>query len=446
MERTKAQGSPAVNEKAAAGRLRNRLGEIAEKPGAELSGLALAVVRKDSVVFEDYRGRRYIDPDDPARDLPVTADTKFRIASISKPVVGLLSVLAAEDGLLDLDRDVSDYLGFPLRNPNFPDTPITAAHLLTHTSSLRDGERNSIPLGYPLRDFFEPGGQGWEDGVHFAASRPDGERSPGRYFCYCNLGFGVLGTALEALHGERFDLLARRRVLGPLGLDASFNVNLLSDSAFRNLAVLYRKMDARNVWDPRGAWMPQVDDYRGKKPPVACPLAPGLGPLDLEAYAPGTNGTLFAPQGGLRASVRDLGVLARLFLNGGEVDGVRLLRPGALERMTAPRWTWDPMTRNGEIYNGVTRESGLALMRTTDSHDEFGGDRLRSSGGTRMFGHHGDAYGLLGGWLFHPRDGYAFAYLLGGTAADPEILRGRHSSFFLWEEEIQEAVLDYLEA
>ena len=127
------------------------------------------------------------------------------------------------------------------------------------------------------------------------------------------------------------------------------------------------------------------------------------------------------------------------------MNGVRLLSPQSLERMTSPRWSWDPILRNGEIYNGVTRESGLALMRTTDSQGELGGDRLRASGGTRMLGHHGDAYGLLGGWLFHPRDNFAFTYLIGGTAVDPLALRGAHSSFFLWEEEIQEAVLDYLE-
>ena len=297
MERRAAESSKNSGDSAADRRLRERLRGIAERPGAEVSGLALAVLRDDRLVFEDYRGRRFIDPEDSSRDLPVTADTKFRIASISKPVVGLLAVLAEEEGLLDLDRDVSDYLGFPLRNPSFPESPITTALLLSHTSSLRDGERYSLPLGYPLRDFFVPGGAGWEEGVHFAAVRPDRDASPGRFFCYCNLGFGVVGTILEALYGERFDLLIRRRILTPLGLDASFNVNLLSEAAFRNLAVLYRKADSRNVWDPRGPWIPQVDDYGGVKPPAACPLAAGLGPEALDTYKPGTNASFSPPRG-----------------------------------------------------------------------------------------------------------------------------------------------------
>lgn len=444
METGKTIGAAGIAEADSERRLRHRLREIAATPGAELSGLAVAVLRDDRIVFEDGLGRRYIDSETPSLDLPVTADTKFRVASISKPVVGILTLQAEEEGLVDLDRDVSNYLGFRLRNPAFPDTPITLAGLLTHTSSLRDGERYSLPLGYSLRDFFEPEGAAWENGAHFAPSLPGRDTSPGRFFCYCNLGFGVTAAVLESVTGTRFDILARSRVFEPLDLDASFNVNLLSDEGFRNLAAIYRKADDREVWNPRGPWRPQVDDYRGARPPIACPLAPGLGPEALDAYIPGYNGTFFSPQGGMRASVRDLAALARILLNGGETDGVRLLSPAGVEKMKARRWTWDPALRNGEIYNGVTRECGLALIRTTDSFDELGGDRLRDGGGPRMLGHHGDAYGLLGGWLFRPEDRTAFAYLIGGTAADPETLRGRHSSFFLWEEEIQDALLEYL--
>lgn len=61
-----------------------------------------------------------------------------------------------------------------------------------------------------------------------------------------------------------------------------------------------------------------------------------------------------------------------------------------------------------------------------------------------MWGHHGDAYGLLGGLLFEPGTGFGFAYLLNGTSVPPESRRGRYSSWFSWEEEVQAAVLEEL--
>ena len=64
----------------------------------------------------------------------------------------------AEQGKIDLDADISCYLGFTLRNPNYPDTPITSKMLLSHTSSLRDGEVYTIPSKYSLQELFRRAG------------------------------------------------------------------------------------------------------------------------------------------------------------------------------------------------------------------------------------------------------------------------------------------------
>lgn len=77
---------------------------------------------------------------DKAAARPVTADDPVRIASISKLVTALGVMRLVDRGKLDLDRDVSDYLGWRLRNPAFPDRAITLAMLLSHRSSLLDGE------------------------------------------------------------------------------------------------------------------------------------------------------------------------------------------------------------------------------------------------------------------------------------------------------------------
>ena len=69
---------------------------------------------------------------------PVTPDTDFMLASISKTVMATAAMQAVEDGLLALDADVNAVLPFAVRNPGHPAVPITLRRLLTHTASLRD--------------------------------------------------------------------------------------------------------------------------------------------------------------------------------------------------------------------------------------------------------------------------------------------------------------------
>lgn len=427
--------------------LDRRARAVIAKPGAEISGLSLVVVREGVVAFEGCYGRRRIDAADPANDLPVDSLTKFRIASMSKPVAGVGAMILAERGLLDLDADLSGYLGFELRNPHWPGAPISASMLLSHVSTLRDADVYNIPLGGALSDMLSPEGPLYEGGLHFASPAEGPSSGPGDRYCYCNLNYGVLATAMEAVTGKRFDLLMRELVFGPLGLDASHNVLSLSDEGFAHLATLYRKSpddgaDSSENWDPAGPWIPQFDDHRGKRPASPCRLAPGVAPGALADYRPGTNGTLFSPQGGLRISARDYAVIMRLLMGGGQVDGKRLLSPEGVGRMMNVRWKYDAARANGSLGHGLGLETGLALMRGTDTQ---GVDRLLpGGGGPRMWGHHADAYGLLGGTLFDPGTGFGFVYIIGGTAFPPENLRGRYSSFFLWEEELHAAILEEL--
>jgi D-alanyl-D-alanine carboxypeptidase len=413
-------------------KLDSRLAEIA----GELSGLAVALLRGGELVYEGYWGRRFIDPlkpEDPAAGLPVDRDTKFRVASISKIATALGAMTLVDRGLLDLDRDLSDYLGFRLRNPNWPDKPITAAMLLSHSSSLRDGSGYSLGIGHRLEEFFVPGGCAYEGGAHFA-SPGSSDRGPGSYYAYANLGYGVLATAMEAVSGERFDLYMKRALLSPLGIDGAYNVRLLSDEGFGQLAALYRRGRDEVSWDPAGPWLPQVDEYRGLRP---SPM-PGL-----EDYEPGSNGTLFSPQGGLRISAADLSKVMRLLMGNGALGETRIVSEAAVGRMESLAWRYDPLGRNGDIEDGATRATGLGLVRTTGTVDAFGGDSLRSSGGgPLLWGHHADAYGLLGGLLFEPETGFGLVYLIGGTPRDPALYRGSHYSRTRWEERILEAIVE----
>jgi len=424
--------------------LGSRLEAVTKWPGAELSGLAAIGIKEGRVVFEGAWGRRRIDEADPSRDLPVRPDTKFRVGSISKISVALVAMRLVERGLIDLRRDLSDYLGWKFRNPAWPHTALTAEMLFSHTSSLRDIEAYNLPLGRRIEEFFTPGSEAWAEGAHFARPEPGRDLSPGAFYSYANLGFGIMGTVFERITGRRFDLLMREELFEPLGIDASFNINLLSEASFANVATLYRKGREDGHWDPKGPWVAQFDDHRGLRPTTPCRLAPGLGPEALEAYEPGTNGTLFSPQGGMRASVRDLAALGGLFLEGGKAGGGRILSEASIEEMMRPRWTWDSRIRNGNLEGGPSRQSGLGLFRVLGSADEGGSDRLLPSGGPRPWGHHGEAYGLLGRLAFDRGGRWCFAYIIGGVGCDPMGFRGEYSAAFRWEEEIQRAFVEEL--
>ncbi|GIW38538.1 MAG: hypothetical protein KatS3mg075_019 [Meiothermus sp.] len=410
---------------------------LLEDPLHALPSLQVAVVRAGKVVYARSFGYRHLDPD-PGQCLPVNNQTRFRVASISKLVVALGAMRLVEQGKLDIEADASQYLGFPLRNPAFPQAPIRVRHLLSHTSSLRDGSRYAIPSPYTLQDFFHPQGRFFEAGAHFDPAHP-----PGGYACYANLNTGVLGTLLECVSDQRFDLFMENEVLRPLGLGGGFNLSRFTPEAMGNLAVLYRKQTG-GVWNPAGPWVAQVDDHRGVVP--AGPLVPdpnrpdgGFVTVDLRTYRPGTNATFFSPQGGLRASALELARVAQLFLHRGRVGGVQWLEPKTLERMCAPQWVYNG--HNGDTLEGQALSWGLGVWRFTNQP----GQDCPVQGHPRpWFGHLGDAYGLLSGLLFDPEAAHALVYILGGQGCDSAQHRGLYSAYTRWEEQVLSALYGLL--
>jgi CubicO group peptidase (beta-lactamase class C family) len=269
-------------------------------------------------------------------------DTLYRMASISKLVTTIGTMRLVDAGQLDLDADIGQYLGYTVRNPHFADVPITTRMLLSHTSSLRDDGGYFFPLDKPLKDVLHTGPAPTARDTTWASPDENADRSPGRYFTYCNLNFGVVGTVIEAISRQRFDLYMQQQVLQPLGIAGGFTPETLTPADIAHVAVLYRK--ARNdVWDPNGPWVPQVDDYQGKTP------TPRAG---LDAYVPGTNATGFGPQGGLRTSVAGLGRVMQMLMNGGALNGKRILSAPSVATMLQPQWRKHPAQDNGDTLNG----------------------------------------------------------------------------------------------
>ena len=329
---------------------------------------------------------------DPETGRAITPDDPVRVASISKLVVAIGVMRLVEQGKLDLDSDVSARLGWKLRNPAFPDQPITLRMLLSHTSSVRDLEdQYAIPLGGSVR------------AVMAQPSSWDAEHGPGDgYFAYSNLNFPIVASIVELATGERFDRWIRREVLEPMKLDACFNWATCSEATVARAVVLTQAGEAVR------------DDLGGKRPD--CPvLVPEGEPCDLSRWRLGENGALFAPQGGLRISAHGLARIGQMLLNGGVLDGTRILSPRSVETLVAPMWQFNG--RNGDTDQGFYCSYGLATQQiptpTLGCDDDPAGD-----GATRV-GHAGDAYGLRSGlWIDRAR-GTGVAYFVTGLSDDP---------------------------
>jgi CubicO group peptidase (beta-lactamase class C family) len=337
---------------------------------------------------------------DRARGRRLTIADPVRIASISKLVVALGVMRMVEAGTLDLDRDVSDYLGWRLRNPAFPDQPVTLRLLLSHRSSLKDDVDYAIPLGTSLQSVLA-------NPAAFDAAHP-----PGTYFRYANLGFPVIASVMERASGERFDRLIRDLVLQPLRLEACFNWTTCSRAGLARAVVLY------------GANGEAIRDDLGGNPP-ACPVLAPAG-CDLAPYVPGTNGALFSPQGGLRISVRDLTILGRLLLD----HGGSFLSAASMRTLTASTWRYDG--GNGETEGGFYCDYGLAVQRLPEGGPLCRDDLFAAEWVT--IGHAGDAYGVRSGLWVDAENGIGIAYFATGNGDDPP--RGRHSAYRAIEERL----------
>lgn len=374
----------------------------------------------------------------------VTIDDPVRVASVSKLIVALGVMRLVEQGKLSLDTDVSHYLGWTLRNPAHPDSPITLAMLLSHRSSLRDdGEAYILRLGdimeaklglscganeppRPERIIHPKGFVSYRVRGSFSgctAQSPamwdQSNIEPGSYFRYANINFGLVGTIIERVTGQRFDAAMDALVIQPLGLKACFNWGggCTRADAVRSVT-LYR---------PNGDVA--LDDLGGALP--ACPVyvKEGAG-CALADYAPGTNGALFSPQGGLRISPRDLAKIGQtLATEGRDARGRTFLEPVSIAAMHTPRWTYDG--HNGDTEQGFYCAYGLATQIIGVARHPACRDRLPGMKGV-WYGHAGDAYAVKSGLWVEAKNGKGMAYY--ATAVADETPKDGPSAFTLAEQ------------
>ena len=348
-------------------------------------GFSVVAVNKDKIVYSKGFGKRNV-----AKDLPVDTKTKYRIASISKSFVATAIMQLVEQKKIKLTDDIGTILGYPVRNPNYPNDPITVQMLLSHTSSMVD------KAGYGSIGLIK-------------AEASFANRKPGTYFQYCNLGFSTLGCIVEKVANKRFDRYIRENILIPLGMNASYNVDDFTSEDFTNIATLYRK--SNNVWTP------QTDDYNGVKPASK----------DLSKYVIGESAFMFSPTGGMRTSAEDLAKFMIAHFNGGVYNSARILNDSSTKLMRNPKWIFNGS--NGDNMEGYWWKYGFAFHTA---------EKLIK--GKTFQGVPGEAYGLISDMYYNPESGYGIVFMTNGWSKAVTESNG----FYNIENQVFNSVVDIL--
>ncbi len=346
---------------------RDRLDEaiLARMYEAKIVGVSAAFIQNVRVTWTGAYGWADLE-----KEKPAAPDTIYRIASVSKPITATALMQLWERGLFHLDDDIGAYLGYPVRNPNYPEVKITFRMLLTHTSSILDagGYENALTAPQPplLKDLLVPGGEAYTPATW-------GNYRPGTRFNYSNFGAGIIGALVEVFSGEHFDRYALNHIFRPLGMDASYVVADLA--CLEKLAVLYKTTGNDRFY-------PACDYFKKGEVPRRRPYLP------LGNYYIG-------PAGAVRTSVPDLAKFMIAHMNGGVYQGVRLLRKDTVDLMQQIHWY-------GFGLNGFFRQMGLFLHIT---------DALA---GRRLTGHPGEACGLVGDMYFDRDENTGVIFMANG--------------------------------
>ena len=281
----------------------------------DLSGFVTLVWRGGQVVQVDTVGRRDI-----AGDKPMTRDTLFRIASMTKPITSVAALMLLEEGRLKLDDPITRWApefsdmqvmkaaDGPLDQTVPAEREITIEDLMTHRAGLAYGFTSVGPIAQAHEKALGPalGTPLTPDEWMKRLGELPLSYQPGARFHYSH-ATDVLGFIVARIEGKTLDQVLQDRVFGPLSMtDTAFHV---PPEKLDRAARLYRI-------NPKTDTMEEVPFPYYPAPPV---------------FAAGG--------GGLVSTADDYLKFARLMLGKGEVDGVRLLKTGTVEMMTADRLT-----------------------------------------------------------------------------------------------------------
>lgn len=345
------------------GRLHTAMQQFVDRK--EVSGLVTLVERGGKIVDVYSTGQQDVE-----RNVKMSDETIFRIASMSKPVTAAAVMMLYEEGKFLLTDPVSRFI------PAFRDTKVVSADttttarrqisirdLLTHRSGISYGFLDRGPVGEAYRKAGVPDGLSTFDGtlaeaIDRLAAQPLLSQ-PGAEWHY-SLAFDVLGRVVEVASGMPFDKFLEARMFAPLHMDDT--AFIVSDTKWPRFANAYVRegVELRAIKDP--------ETFNGTL--IYSPWAMYKG-----------SKRHFSGGAGLTSTARDYAKFAQMLLGGGQLHGVRLLSPKSVELMST--------SHTSDLPNGAVSIGGPG------SSFGFGMRVVSDLGATQMLGSNG-MYGWTG--------------------------------------------------
>src|SRR6266487_6856695 len=327
----------------------------------EISGAVTVVVTKVKTVQLETNGLA-----DVATKRPMTPDTLFWIASMTKPVTGVAILMLQDEGKLNVADPVAKYLPefAGLKTPSGKPANLTISQILTHTSGLGEADGTAARQAKTLADLVP---------IWLAAPM---QYEPGEKWKYTQSGINAAARIVEVVSGMTFDVFLQKRLFDPLGMTNTTFYPTAEQRA--RLATAYAKNKDTGLLEPVP---PRADFGQPDRPPQG--------------------------NGGLYSTATDYGRFCQMLLNGGTLEGHRYLGAAAMKFLTTPQ-TGDLPTgffQNNTFGNhGTNYGWGIATCILRSPH---GGVAAMLSPGT--FGH-GGAWGTQA-WI-DPVKGVAYVLMV----------------------------------
>ena len=316
----------------------------------KIVGGAVIIARDGEILYSHTYGHHTT-----SKRTDFTLDSCLRIASVTKLVsaVGLMQLI--EEKGIDLDTPVKDIVGFPVINPAFPEDEITIRQVMSHTSSFVQTQ-----YYHPTWETLQVGNKYFSNTVR-----------PGAEYAYSNLNGGLFGAMIEALSGQSVNTYMQEHVFGPLDINAAYHCALLPDQSDISPQLGKNGKIAKGI----STAMKEINEYDNTCNPRE-----------------NTNKT----SGGLYISANGLIRIISMLQRGGELDGVRILKPETVQLMMQEQDKIDGSSVTGES------PYGLAMYRVEGM-----------PGGT-WYGHQGMMHGLTSNIYFQPDTGLSIAVIANG--------------------------------
>jgi CubicO group peptidase (beta-lactamase class C family) len=321
----------------------------------EAGGIVTLIAREGKVVDVHASGFQDVES-----HTPMKADTIFRIASMTKPITSVAVMMLAEEGKLFLTDPVSKFIpafkGQQVIAEGGTTVParrdITIRDLLSHRSGLSYGFLNGGPVGSAYRkegvtDGLTTTSMTLEEGINKLAAQPL-MAQPGSAWNY-SLSVDVLGRVVEVVSGMSFDVFLRDRIFKPLGMvDTAFDV---TDAKWSRLSTVYTSDGSNGI--------------RPMKDPEA------FGNTHMSPFASyKTPKRYFSGGAGLTSTAQDYWRFAQMLLNGGVLDGVRLLGPKTIELMASSHTS--DLPQGGLIGAGANFGLGFRVVMDVAATQAYG--------------------------------------------------------------------------